>query len=186
MKNCFLLRGRPRVARGCPDEGRRPDCLHFYRAKCDGQNRCIFTVHASTFAHNPLQNCRRYVLRTAKPLPKDRTASFPFQKPPWVLARAPEKCFTTSRWPRIWPPARIPAFLRCPMASSERAEKLPKSSCHVGLIRSIYIHMRRISHTIFFLICRPPPCPSSFPPPPHGFFFLVGVRGRCLFFIVFF
>ena len=44
MKSCFPLRGRPMVARGCPDEGRRPDCLHFYRAKCDGHNHCIFTV----------------------------------------------------------------------------------------------------------------------------------------------
>ena len=126
MKSCFLLRGRPRVARGCPDEGRMPDCLHFYRVKCDGQNRCIFTVHAGTFAQNPLQKCRRSVLRTAKALPKDRAASFPFQRAPWVLARAPGKSFANPRWPRRWPPARIPAFLRCPVASSKRAEKFQK------------------------------------------------------------
>ena len=114
------------VARGCPDEGRRPDCLHFYRVKCDGQNRYIFTVHAGTFAQNPLQKCRRSVLRTAKPLPKDRAASFPFPRAPWVLARATGKSFANPWWPRRWPPARIPAFLRCPVASSKRAEKFKK------------------------------------------------------------
>ena len=56
MKRCFLLRGRPRVARGYPVDGRRPGSLHFYRAKCDGQIGCVFTVHAGTFAQNPLQN----------------------------------------------------------------------------------------------------------------------------------
>ena len=91
MKSCFLLRGRPRVARGCPVDGRRPESLHFYRAKCDGQIDCIFTVHAGTFAHNPLQKCSRSVLRTAKAFPKDSAASFPFQRAPWVLARAPGK-----------------------------------------------------------------------------------------------
>ena len=131
MKSCFLLRGRPRVARGCPVDGRRPDCLHFYRAKCDGQNRCIFTVHAGTFAQNPLQKCRRSVLRTAKAFPKDRAASFPFQRAPWVLARAPGKSFANPRWPPRWPLARIPAFLRCPVASSERAEQFQNSSCQV-------------------------------------------------------
>ena len=127
-KSVLRHRGRPRVARGCPVEGRRPDCLHFYKAKCDGQNRCIFIVRAGTFAHNPLQKCRRYVLRTAKACPKDRAASFPFQRPPWVLARAPGKCFANPRWPRRWPPARITAFLRCPVASSKRAEKFQKKT----------------------------------------------------------
>ena len=131
MNSCFLLQGRPMGARGCPVEGRRPDCLHFYRAKCDGQNRCIFTVHAGTFAQNPLQKCRRSVLRTAKALPKDRAASFPFQRAPWVLARAPGKCFANPRWPRRWPPARIPAFLRCPVASSKRAEKFQQKTSQV-------------------------------------------------------
>ena len=79
------------MARGCPVEGRRPDCLHLYRAKCDDQNRCIFIVHAGTSAQNPLQKCRRSVWRTAKLLPKDRAASFPFQRAPWVLASAPRK-----------------------------------------------------------------------------------------------
>ena len=117
-------RGRPTVGRGCPVEGRRPDCLHFYRVKCDGQNRCIFTVHAGTFVQNPLQKCRRSVLRTAKAFPKDRAASFPFQRAPGVLARAPGKCFANPRWPRRWPPARIPAFLRCPVASSKSYKKV--------------------------------------------------------------
>ena len=126
MKSCFLLRGRPRVARGCPVDGRRPESLQFYRAKCDGQNRCIFTVHAGTFAHNPLQKCRRYVLRTAKASAKDSEASVPYQRAPWVLARAPGKSFANPRWPPRWPPARIPAFLRCPVASSKRAEKYQK------------------------------------------------------------
>ena len=53
MKSCFLLRGRPMVARGCPDEGRRPDCLHFYRVKFDGQNRCIFTVSQALLLRIP-------------------------------------------------------------------------------------------------------------------------------------
>ena len=126
MKSCFLLRGRPRVARGCPVDGRRPGSLQFYRAKCDGQHRCIFTIHAGTFAHNPLQKCSRSVLRTAKAFPKDSAASFPFQRAPWVLARAPGKSFANPRWPPRWPPARIPAFLRCPVASSKRAEKFQK------------------------------------------------------------
>ena len=131
MKSSFLLRGRPRVARGCPVDGRRPESLHFYRAKCDGQIDCIFTVHAGTFAHNPLQKCRRYVLRTATTFPKDRAARFPFQRAPWVLARAPQRSFANPRWPPRWPPARIPAFLRCPVASSKRAEKFQKKSSEV-------------------------------------------------------
>ena len=126
MKNCFLLRGRPRVARGCPVDGRRPESLHFYMARCDGQNRFIFFVHASTFAHTPLQKCSRYVLRTAKPFPKDSAARFPFQRAPWVLARAPNISLANPRWPPRWPPARIPAFVRCPVASSKRAEKFQK------------------------------------------------------------
>ena len=88
MKSCFLLRGRPKVARGWPVDGRRPGSLQFYRAKCDGQIACIFTLHAGTFAHNPLQKWSRSVLRTAKAFPKDSAASFPFQRVPWVLARA--------------------------------------------------------------------------------------------------
>ena len=91
MKSCFLLRGRPKVARGWPVDGRRPGSLQFYRAKCDGQIACIFTVHAGTFAHNPLQKCSRSVLRTAKPFPKDSAARHEVQRAPWVLARAPEK-----------------------------------------------------------------------------------------------
>ena len=106
-KSCFLLRGRPMVARGCPDEGRRPDCLHFYRVKCDGQNRCIFKVHAGTFAQNPLQKCRRSVLRTARALPKDRAAHFPFQRAPGVLARAPGKSCANPKWPPRWPPQEL-------------------------------------------------------------------------------
>ena len=124
MKSCFLLRGRPRVARGCPVDGRRPGSLQFYRAKCDGQIACIFTVHAGTFAHNPLQKWRRSVLRTATAFPKDRAARFPFQRAPWVLARAPGKSFANPRWPPRWPPARIPAFLRCPVTTSMRAGTL--------------------------------------------------------------
>ena len=131
MKSCFLLRGRPRVARGCPVDGRMPGSLHFYRAKFDGQIDCIFTIHAGTFAHNPLQKCTRSVLRTAKAFPKDSAASFPFQRAPWVLARAPGKSFAIPRWPPRWPPARIPAFLRCPVASSQRAEKFHKKSFEV-------------------------------------------------------
>ena len=127
--NVLRHRGPPRVARGCPVEGRRPDCLHFYRAKCDGQIRCIFTFHAGTFAQNPLQKCRRSVLRTATPFPKDPAARHEVQRAPWVLARATGKSFANPRWPRRWPPARIPAFLRCPVASSKRAEKFQKSSC---------------------------------------------------------
>ena len=128
MKSCFLLRGRPRVARGCPVDGRRPESPQFYRAKCDGQIACIFTIHAGTFAHNPLQKWRRSVLRTATALPKDREASFPFQRAPWVLARAPGKSFAIPRWPPRWPPARIPASPRCPVASSKRAEKFQTST----------------------------------------------------------
>ena len=131
MKSRFLLRGRPRVARGCPVDGRRPGSLQFYRAKCDGQIACIFTVHAGTFAHNPLQKCSRSVLRTAQAFPKDSAASFPFQRAPWVLARAPKRSLVNPTWPPRWPPARIPAFLRCPVASSKRAEKYQKSSCQV-------------------------------------------------------
>ena len=134
MKSCFLLRGRPRVARGCPVDGRRPGSLQFYRAKCDGQIACIFTVHAPTFAHNPLQKCRRSVLRTAKVFPKDSAASFPFQRGPRVPAEAPKRSFGNPRWPPRWPPARITAFLRCPVASSKRAEKFQKSSCEVDNI----------------------------------------------------
>ena len=119
------------MARGCPVDGRRPDCLHFYRAKCDGQNRCIFIVHAGTFAHNPLQKCSRSVLRTAKPFPKDSAARHEVPRAPWVLPRAPGKSLAYPRSPPRWPPARIPAFLRCPVASSKRAEKFQKSSCEV-------------------------------------------------------
>ena len=109
------------MGRGCPVEGRRPDCLHLYKAKCAGQIRCIFTVHAGTFAHNPLQKCSRSVLRTAMPFPKDSAARHEVQRAPWVLARAPGQCLANPRWPRRWPPARIPTFLRCPVASSKRA-----------------------------------------------------------------
>ena len=128
MKNCFLLRGRPRVARGCPVDGRRPESPQFYRAKCDGQIACIFTIHAGTFAHNPLQKCSRSVLRTAKAFPKDSVARFPFQRAPWVLARAPKRSLVNPTWPPRWPPARIPAFLRCPVATSMRAEKFQKKA----------------------------------------------------------
>ena len=134
MKSCFLLRGRPRVARGCPVDGRRPESPQFYRAKCDGQIACIFTIHAGTFAHNPLQKWRRSVLRTAKAFPKDSAASFPFQRAPWVLARAPGKSFANPRWPPRWPPARILAFLRCPVTSSKRAEEFQKRTCEVDIL----------------------------------------------------
>ena len=33
-----------RSSSGGPRAGRRPDCIHFYRVKFDGQNRCIFIV----------------------------------------------------------------------------------------------------------------------------------------------
>ena len=74
MKSCFLLRGRPMVARGCPDEGRRPDCLHFYRVKFDGQNRCIFRVSQALLLRIPCKyaddlSCgrRRRLARIARP-----------------------------------------------------------------------------------------------------------------------
>ena len=123
--------GSEMCIRDSPVDGRRPESPQFYRAKCDGQIACIFTIHAGTFAHNPLQKCSRSVLRTAKAFPKDSAASFPFQRAPWVLARAPKRSLANPRWPPRWPPARIPAFLRCPVASSKRAEKFEKSSGEV-------------------------------------------------------
>ena len=116
------------VARGCPVDGRRPDCLHFYRSKCDGQNRCILTVHAGAFAHNPLQN--------AVDLSFGRRSRFPRIPQPDMRSRGllgcsqgPQgKSFANPRWPPRWPPARIPAFLRCPVASSKRAEKFKKKT----------------------------------------------------------
>ena len=126
MKSCFLLRGRPRVARRCPVEGRRPESLHFYKAKCDGNIDCIFTLHAGTFAHNPLQKCSRSVLRTAKAFPKDRAAIFPFQRGPGVPAEAPRKSFENQRGPPRWPQARFTAFLQGAVATSLRAKKSKK------------------------------------------------------------
>ena len=64
------------MARGCPVDGRKPASLHFYKAKCDGQIDCRFTVHAHTFVHYPLQKCSRSVLRTAKAFRKDSAPSF--------------------------------------------------------------------------------------------------------------
>ena len=122
MKSCFLHRGRPRVARGCPVEGRMPGSLHFYRANCDGQNRCIFTIHAGTFAHNPLQKCSRSVLRTAKAFPKDSAAIFPFQRGPGVPEEAPRKSFENPRGAPRWPHARFTAFLQGAVAPSMRAK----------------------------------------------------------------
>ena len=110
--------GGPKVPRRGPQarllaflqgEMRRPDPLHIYSIP-------------HTFAQNPLRTCRRSVSRTATASPKDRAASFPFQRAPRVLAGAPGKCFANPKWPRRWPPARIPASLRCPVASSKRAE----------------------------------------------------------------
>ena len=79
MKSCFLLRGRPRVARGCPDEGRRPDCLNFYRVKCDGQNRCIFAVSQALLP--------RILCKYADDLSCGRRRRLPRIAPPVFLSR---------------------------------------------------------------------------------------------------
>ena len=111
------------VARGRPVDGRRPESLHFYKAKCDGQIDCIFTVHAGCFAHNPLQKCSRSVLRTVKAFPKDRAAIFPFQRGPGVPEEAPGKSFENPRGPPRWPQARFTPFLQGAVATSLRAKK---------------------------------------------------------------
>ena len=79
------------VARGRPVDGRRPESLHFYRVPCDGQIDFILTLHAGTFAHNPLQKCSRSVLRTAKGFPKDSAAIFPLQRGPGMPAGFPNE-----------------------------------------------------------------------------------------------
>ena len=55
------------MARGCPVEGRRPDCLHFYRVKCDGQNRCIFTVYGEDIGRFPPKNAVARALPSPRP-----------------------------------------------------------------------------------------------------------------------
>ena len=58
------------VARGCPDEGRRPDCLHFYRVKFDGQNRCILRGDRDYVDRIP----RKYAIEMALPSPRPQAA----------------------------------------------------------------------------------------------------------------
>ena len=111
------------VARGSPEGG---------PSMAAGQDRCIstgpriFTIHAGTFAHNPLQKCSRSVLRTAKAFPKDRAAIFPFQRGPGVPEAAPEKSFGNQRGAPRWPQARFTAFLQGAVTPSMRANKFPK------------------------------------------------------------
>ena len=49
--------------------------------------------------------------------------SLHFYRAPWP----PRKSFENQRGARKWPQARIPAFLRCPVNTSQRTEKTPSS-----------------------------------------------------------
>ena len=111
------------VVRGCDVEGRQRESLHIYSVPCDGPNRCIFTVWEGTGAHNPLQIC-------SDPAPRDARRSkgrarnfFPFLGPPRVPAGARGKSFVSLRGrPRVlrrWTPARMTAYLQCPVRRPE-------------------------------------------------------------------
>ena len=77
-----------RSSRECPDEGRRPDCIHFYRVKFAGQNRCIFTVPQALLPRIPCKygddlSCgrqRRYP-RIARPVFHSRGLLGGWQEP---------------------------------------------------------------------------------------------------------
>ena len=65
-------------------------------------------------------------MRTAKALPKDSAANFPFQRVRGVPEEAPRKSFENQRGPPRWPQARFTAFLPGAVAPSMKAKKIQK------------------------------------------------------------
>ena len=101
-----------------------------------GSNRCILRVDRDCVARIH----RAYAVAMALPSPRPQAGrkkaerrekrangrqldSLHFYRAPWP----PRKSFENQSGPPKWPPARIPAFLRCPVTTSMRTQKTSTS-----------------------------------------------------------